>query len=127
MKLEVRITINPGPNSDVQDAHKLVQELEKELRHVENVVAIEPVYLPDPMTGRKGVVIDFSALLVKLAEGTGLAAFITVLGDWLGRDRRRSLKLQIGDSSLEVNGLSKAEQQELVRWFQTQTGMRLEP
>lgn len=126
MKLELRITVNPGPNTDMQDAHKLVQELEKDLRHVESVTSLEPVYVENENAGQKGVSVDFSALLVKLAEGTGLAALITVLGQWLGRDRRRSLKLQIGDSSLELTGLSPGEQQELVRWFQTQTGMRFD-
>ncbi|MCA9939045.1 MAG: hypothetical protein KC418_10395 [Anaerolineales bacterium] len=126
MKIDLRITVNAGPNTDTQDTAKIVRELEKELRHVESVLSIDPVYVRNEEAGQKGVSVDFGALLVALAEGTGLAAFITVLGQWLGRDRRRSLKLQIGDSSLELTGLSSGEQQELVRWFQTQTGMRFD-
>ena len=49
-------------------------------------------------------------ILVKIAELGGISGIISVLANWLSRDPRRALKLRIGESELEVTGLSKGEQ-----------------
>ena len=120
------ITVNSTSDIDKEDLAELSRELYEELNEVDNITSVEPIRGNEPPKGAKGPYIDFATFLIKIAEFGGITALITVLGTWLGRDKSRTLKLQIGDKSLELTGLSAVEQQELTQWFQTQAGLRLE-
>ena len=67
----------------------------------------------------------FEEIATKIIEAGGLAAFVNAIITWLGKDRSRSLKLQIGDNVIEASNLTPNEQQELIEWFKTQTGISL--
>jgi len=64
-------------------------------------------------------------VVVTIAGSSVLTTLVNVLGNWLARDRRRTLELTLGDKSLKLTGLSMEEQKELSAWFQSQTGPRL--
>lgn len=113
-------------DADNEDIEKLTRELNEELNELDYIESIEVVQTGTLPKGAKGVSIDVGTLLIKMAEFGGISALITILGTWLGRDKSRVLKLQIGDKSLELTGLSKIEQQELIHWFQAQTNLRLD-
>lgn len=59
----------------------------------------------------------FAVEVVKAGLFTKLAETI---GGWLIKDRRRGLKLKIGENELEVFDMSEAEQEKLIQWFQKQ-------
>ncbi len=124
--ISFHITVNSTSDIDKEDLAELSRELYEELNEVDSIISVEPIRGNELPKGAKGPSIDFATLLIKIAEFGGITALITVLGTWLGRDKSRTLKLQIGDKSLELTGLSAVEQQELTQWFQTQAGLRLE-
>jgi hypothetical protein len=64
-------------------------------------------------------------IITKIIEAGGLASFLNAIFAWLAKDRSRSIKLQIGENSIEASNLTPDEQQRLVAWFQLQTSIKL--
>lgn len=121
------VSVGGGPEADREDLDELARGLARELREVDCVESVEPAAGDRPPEGAKGLsVAAVGTLLLKLAEVGGVSALTGALGAWLSRDKSRTLNLHLGDSSLEVTGLSQEEQQDLVRWFQSQAGLSLE-
>ena len=120
------VTVGGGPGTDEKDLDELAHLLSDELFELDNIESIEIATSSQPPVGAKGSPIELGTILIKVAEAGGFVALVSFFSNWLARDRRRSLKLSIGDDSIELTGLSKAEQQELTRWFQIQTGLRLD-
>jgi hypothetical protein len=119
------ITVNSGTDSDSEELDELTRQLLDELAelHLLLVELARGGKLPE---GAKGEPIGVGTILVKIAEAGGITGLVSVLGSWLSRDKRRALKLQIGDNKLEVTGITRGEQARLIKWFQIQTGLRLE-
>lgn len=73
--------------------------------------------------GVRGGPVDLAFLMGRIAELGGIVSLVDVLGSWLNKDRSRTLKIQLNNKCLEASGLSKEEQKELIKWFQTQAGV----
>ncbi len=119
--LSVKITAQVAPEETDELARQLCYEL-NELDKLSAELA-QDSNLPQ---GAKGLPVDIGTVLVKVAEVGGITGLLAILGSWLSRDERRTIVLQIGNNKLEVTGISKEEQANLIRWFQTQSGLRLE-
>jgi len=124
--IDLYISVNTTSNIDKEGLDELAQELSRDLRELDSVQSVEPVRVSKTPERAKGPSIDIGTILIKIAEFGGLSAFVTVLATWLTRDKSRTLKLQLGENVIELTGLSKSEQAELVQWFRTQTGLRLD-
>lgn len=76
------------------------------------------------LTGQKGLTTSnvIVAEFFKAGAGTKIAE---ILGNWLIKDRSRSLRIKIGDRELEATGISKQEQAELIQWFERQSTLYL--
>lgn len=120
------LSVGSTVNIDDEDREILARELMQDLNELDYIVSVEIASSGKPPDGAKGFSIDFETLIVKMAETGGVSTLITTLGSWLLRDKSRTLKLQINDKSLEVTGLSKAEQADLIQWFKVQTGLQLD-
>ena len=118
------VAVGGGPDADEYDLEDLTQQLFDKLNHLDSIESVERVREGELPKGAKGAALG--TVLIKLAETAGITTLIGVLGSWLSRDRSRTLKLQLGNSTLELTGLSGDEQQELAQWFQTQAGIRLD-
>ena len=119
------ITVSAGTDSDSEELDELARQLLDELVEWDLLSAelARGGKLPE---GVKGEPIEVGTLLVKIAEAGGITGLVSILGSWLSRDKRRALTLQIEDNKLEVTGITKEEQARLIKWFQIQTGLRLE-
>lgn len=124
--IDLYVQVGGGSDADQDDLVELAQLLTEELNELDNVESVEPVPEEELPARAKGIPVAVGTLLVKLAETASVASLISVLGGWLARDKRRTLKLQLGDAALELTGLSQSEQQELIQWFQGQTGLRVD-
>lgn len=124
--IDLYVTVQTNDEADEQELVDIAKNLEKELIQLNAIESIEPVRVTQLTEGEKGSAIEPGSLLLKVAETGGFASLVSMLGSWLGRDKSRTLKLQIGDKSLEVTGLSKSEQESLIEWFQIQAGLRFE-
>ena len=95
----------------------------------------EFIYLADTLAALDDIRVEVLSGQKGLA-GTGLIAaeavkagaftkIAEVVGGWLLKDRSRSLRLMIDSKELEVSGLSKEEQQELIKWFREQASLQV--
>ena len=119
------ISVGVGPNAGSEELDELARQLSDELAELD-LVSVEMARVDRLPEGAKGGPITIGTVLLKIAEAGGISSLITVLGSWLSRDERRTVILQIGENKLEVTGISELEQANLIQWFQTQTGLRLE-
>jgi len=110
---------------DEEERVYLAELLAYELRQLDEVVSVNPAEGDPLAAGAKGSPVDWSTLVVGFAESTGFAAVVAALGGWLSRDKRRSIKLQVGSNSIDVSGITKEQQEDLINWFKTQTGLHL--
>jgi hypothetical protein len=117
--LRVRLTLDPGPDADAEDAERLGRRLRSELREfpVDDVVPVED---GAPPPGAKGVdAASLTELLVTMSAGGGV--FVTVLAglkDWLTRNTgARGVKVTIDGDTLELTSATAAERAGLVDAF----------
>jgi hypothetical protein len=123
--IELILSIDLGPDVEKEELDTFAKILSQELLEVEEIESIELLHGGELQKGTKGISSATGSLLIKLAESTGIATLINVFGSWLSRDKSRSLKLSIGENSIELTGLSETEQSELVDWFKIQAGLSL--
>jgi hypothetical protein len=124
-EITIYITVGSSAVTDKQEIAELAEDLLYELRELDDISLLDPLAgnLPE---NPKGSPLDVWTLVAKIAEASGIPSLVSVIGSWLTRDRTRTLKFQIEDKSIEATGLSKDEQQELIKWFQLQAGLRLD-
>lgn len=121
----VHIRIEGGSEADAEDLECLASELLMELRDIDEVEAAPGEAREAAPEESKGPAVDWGSVAVKILSAGGLGSLVTALANFLNRDRDRSVTLEINGNKLQVSNLSKADAQELVRWFQLQTGMSL--
>jgi len=100
--------------------HKEIMEISHEL--IEKIREIDGVELSKD-TESKSSVENLHKFVVNVLNVKALDSIGKAIISWSLRDRSRTLSLQIGSNQLDVSGLSKDEQQELINWFQIQAGM----
>lgn len=124
--IDLYISVQTKDGAGELELNNIAENLAKDLMYLDVLESIEPLRNKQTETGEKGSGIVPGNLWVKIIETSGFGNLIGVLGSFLKQDKNRSLKLQIGENSLEVTKLSKADQKELIEWFKIQTGMKFE-
>ena len=125
-EITVHIIASKKNIKDSQEINKLAENLANTLNKLDGVY-LTKLPTEDNSSGIKGAPTSSSCTFIaQLAGASGVANLISVAGSWLARDRTRTLKFQIGTNSIEATGLTKEEQQQLIKWFQIQAGSGLE-
>jgi hypothetical protein len=124
--IDLYVQVGGDPEADKQDIEELARLLTEELNQLDDIESAEPVREGKLPKDAKGVPAAVGTILVKLAETAGVTALVNVIGSWLSRDKSRTLKLQLGESTLELTSISRVEQRELVEWFKVQASMTLD-
>ncbi len=119
------ITVGAGINTDNEELDELARQLVAELSELDEV-SVKLARSGKLPKGAKGEPITIGTILIVLAQAGVITGLVTILNSWLSRDERRSAMIQVGENKVEVSGISKEEQANLVEWFQTQTGFHLE-
>ena len=117
--LEVRVVLEPDPDTDPEDGERLGRQLRDELRELD-VDDVEPVEGTLPPDGAKsGVLASLTEWLVTLSGGGGV--FVSVIGTitaWLGgRAGAHKVTVTIDGDTLELSSATAAERAELVETF----------
>ena len=101
-------------NADPQELETLTLQLRRELLGLE--VAVRLPTAGDLPPGSKGVDLTaVGALVVTLAQSSGLAALIHTVQNWLSASHHRTVLITAADgTSLEVAGVSSADQRRLI-------------
>ena len=112
-------------DEDPEEIDELTRQLADELDELD-ALSTEFAQSSELPPGAMGLSVDIGTLLLTLVEAGGVTTLFTVLGSWLSRDKRRKIEIQIGDNKLVLTDISKDEQTEFIKWFQTQSGLRLD-
>ncbi len=126
MEPEVKILLtvdSSQPTNDKEFLQEIKSELFGELGEVDGIAELNYVTTNSPH-GAKGLTALDGDIFLKFAKFGGISALASIITTWLSRDKSRTIKLKIGDNSLELTGLSKVEQKEIIDWFQIQAGLR---
>ena len=102
--------------ADDEELAEAARRLRAELLELD-ITGADPAPAPDgvgPDGAKSGGVMAVAGLLVQFAGQDVLAAVISSIQGWLGRQRSRSVKLTIDGDSIELTGATSAEQARLI-------------
>jgi hypothetical protein len=114
----MRIAIEPESGVDGEELDQQLRWLREELLGLD-VEAVDRVSGDTAPDGAKAPAADLaSTLVIAFSNSAVLAALVGVLRTWLSRGSGRKVKLQIGADSIEIEGLSTADQDKLIeQWI----------
>jgi len=114
----MRIAIEPESGIDGEEHDQQLRWLREELLELD-VEAVDRVSGDTAPEGAKAPAADLaSTLVIAFSNSAVLAALVGVLRTWLSRGSGRKVKLQIGADSIEIEGLSAADQEKLIeQWI----------
>jgi hypothetical protein len=104
-----------APQADPQELENLTLQLRRELLDLDDV-AVDRAAGGDLPPGSKGSdPTALGALVVTLAQSSGLVALIHAVQGWLSASNLRTVRIQAADgATLEVAGVSSADQRRLI-------------
>jgi hypothetical protein len=114
VKLNVQLDV--GTDADAEELDEATLGLRRELLMLD-VEGVERASAGQPPRGaRAGEVVELGALVVALAPPT-LGAVVVTINSWLARQQARSAKLQLGDKTIELTGISSEQQDRVLEAF----------
>jgi hypothetical protein len=116
--VEVRVVLEPDPDTDPEAAERLGRQLRDELRDLD-VDEVEPVQGTVPPDGAKsGALASLTEWLVTLSGGGVIAPVIGTITAWLARGAgSHKVTVTIDGDTLELGRASDAERAEIVDAF----------
>jgi hypothetical protein len=116
--VELRVVLEPDPDTDPEDVDRLGRQLRDELRDLD-VDDVEPVDGSAPPDGAKsGALASLTEWLVTLAGGGVIAPVIGTIKAWLARGAgSHKVTVTIDGDTLELGRASDAERAEIVDAF----------
>jgi len=121
---QLQIEIDRTADDDSKELQELTLRLKEDLLQLE----LEAVDLPNveraPLGAKVGDPLSWGTIFVTLAASGGvLTTLIGTIQSWLSRNERHSVKIKIGDDTLEVTNLPSDEQSRLIKhWIQRHRG-----
>jgi hypothetical protein len=116
--VELRVVLEPDPDTDPTDAERLGRQLRDELRDLD-VDDVEPVEgAPPPDGAKSGALASLTEWLVTLAGGGVLVPVLTTIKAWLARGAgSHTVTVTIDGDTLELGRATDAERSEIVDAF----------
>jgi hypothetical protein len=117
------LCIEAGPEADAEELAALAVQLREQLLELD-IESAEPATVGQaPLNTRAGEVLVAGALTVMLAQSSGLlTAIVETVKSWASLSRERSVKLEVDGDVLEVNGITRSDQRELIQaWIDRHT------
>jgi hypothetical protein len=110
------VVIKAGPDADAEDLAVLAVRLREQLLELD-IESAEPTTVGQAPPGtRAGEVLLAGALTVMLAQSSGLlTAVVETVKSWASLGRERSVKLELDGDVLEVTGITRTDQRELIQ------------
>jgi hypothetical protein len=114
----LRLEVGADENLDAEELVAITDELQEELLDA-NVNDVRTLASGEPPTGAKaGEVLEFGTLIVTLSPII-LESVVGIVRSWVSRRGSRSIKMKIGEDTLEMSGLTSQEQSRLIEeWLE---------
>lgn len=123
--IQLKLTLDAGPEADVEELAELTQQLRRELLDLE-VEAVDVINSGDAPAGAKGDPITWGVLGLTFVSGGGLVALINLLQAWLIRHGPSTVTLKIGEDEITVAGQPTEAQQQLINtWLRRHRGFEI--
>jgi hypothetical protein len=113
-KGELSLELQAGPDTDAEELAQLAGRLRTELLDLDVDAVQQPVRGEAPEDSMGDALVAAGELVVRLVTSPEL--LVLIIGgvrSWLRRSRVRSVKLTLDGDTLEVTGVSSAEQERL--------------
>jgi hypothetical protein len=112
---QLSLQVQGGAWLEADELEELTRQLRRELADLD-VDSVELVRAGEPPPGARAVdVLAVGSLLVTLARSSGvLAAVVGAIQSWVAGPRQRTVKLELDGDTLEVTGLTSADQRRLI-------------
>lgn len=117
------LCIEAGPEADAAELDELAVQLREQLLELDIEGADRATAGQAPPGARAGDILLAGALTVMLVQSSGLlTALVETVQSWVSRSGGRSVKLEIDDDVLEVTGITRTDQRELIEtWIDRHT------
>ena len=117
------LRIAAGPEADAAELAELAVDLRDQLLELDIESADHATVGQAPPGTRAGEILLAGALTVMLAQSSKLLiALIETVQSWVSRSGGRSVKLDIDGDVLEVTGITRKDQRELIQiWIDRHT------
>jgi hypothetical protein len=117
------LRIDADPEADAAELAELAVDLREQLLELDIESADHVTVGQAPPGTRAGEILVAGALTVMLAQSCGLlTALIETVQSWVSRSGERSVKLEIDGDVLEVTGITRKDQRELIQiWIDRHT------
>jgi hypothetical protein len=116
------IHVAVGPGADAEEVAEATLKLRRELLELD-VDAVELPAAGEAPPGTRAVELAaLGALLVTVAKSQLLVPVVAAVRSWLAGSPQRTIKLELDGDTLELSGLSSAEQRRLTdEWLRRHT------
>jgi hypothetical protein len=122
---QVRLTLDAGPEADLEELAELTQQLRGELLDLD-VEAVDLVSAGDSPAKAKGDPITWGMLGLTFVSGGGLVALINLLQTWLIRHGPSSVTVKLGDDEITVTDRPTEQQQQVINtWLRRHRGFEI--
>lgn len=118
--MQLTIEIDVGPDAEAAELDEAARQLRRELLDLDVDDVTRPVETAP--AGARGVDVAALGSLLVTAGQSAIGAIAAVLGSWLSRQSQRSVKLQIGEDTIELTDASVEQQQLLLDAFLARHG-----
>jgi hypothetical protein len=117
------LCIEAGPDTDADELTELAVQLRERLLELD-IESAEPATAGHAPSGtRAGELFVAGALTLMVVQSSGLlTALVETVQSWVSCRGQRSVKLTLDDDVLEVDGITRADQRELIQeWIRRHT------
>ena len=120
---ELSVELQAGPDTDAEELAQLAGRLRSELLDLDVAAVRQAVRGEAPGDAKGAGLLAAGELVVGLVSSSPvLASVIDAVRSWLGRNRARAVKLTLDGDTLEVSGVSSAEQDRLIELWVSRHG-----
>lgn len=113
--IRVDISLDAGDGASAAELDELTAALRRELLRLDLERVDRPSGGPAPADARGPEIAMLGALIVELGKvGPILGQVVAVIQAWAARSPERTAKLTIGGDSLELTGMTQADQHEVI-------------
>ena len=114
----MELQLNVGLDSDAEawELEEATSQLRQELLSLDVDSVDRPAGKQPPPGARAAEIPELATLLVTLGPDL-IAGVASALAGWVGRGGGRSVKLNLGDDSIEATSISKDDQRRLIESF----------
>lgn len=112
---ELDVRVDAGPDADPEEVAEATAQLRELLLELDVEAVDAPPAGEAPPGARSVETMAVGTLIVSLVNSSGLlSSVVASVQSWLSRLGRHSVKLELDGDVLEVTGISRKEQRELI-------------